>query len=278
VPVPAIARTDQEIQACSAVMRELRPHVPADEFLARVRAQEADGYRLAYVGDENGPAAVAGFRLGTNLAWGRFLYVDDLVTAASARSRGHGAALLRWLEDYARAEGCEQVHLDSGLARAAAHRFYRREGMPVSSYHFTKLLAGKSKLPPAHAAAMVQAAVRRFDTPDDVRCFPKGRFETVTVGGMQLGRATYEPGWKWSVHVAPTTGTALCGVEHVGLVLKGAAAVAFEDGTRAVLRAGDLFHVPPVPHDSWVEGDEPYVSLHFLGADRYARKNGGGSG
>ncbi|HMB67755.1 MAG TPA: GNAT family N-acetyltransferase, partial [bacterium] len=237
---PRIARTDEEIEACSAVMRELRPHVPAGEFLARVRAQEADGYRLVYVSDENGPAAVAGFRLGTNLAWGRFLYVDDLVTSAGARSRGYGGVLLRWLENHARAEGCEQVHLDSGLARAAAHRFYRREGMPVSSYHFTKILAGESKLPPARAAAMVEAAIRRFDEPDEVQHFEKGRFETVSVGGMQLGRAVYEPGWKWSEHIAPAAGTPLCGVEHVGLVLHGTAAVAFEDGTRATLRAGDV--------------------------------------
>jgi quercetin dioxygenase-like cupin family protein len=128
-----------------------------------------------------------------------------------------------------------------------------------------------SQLPQVPAASIVETAVRRFEKPDDVRRFPKGRFETVQVGGMTLGRATYEPGWKWSVHVAPSAGTSLCGVEHVGLVLAGRAAVAFEDGTRAELRAGEVFHVPPVPHDSWVEGDEPYVSLHLIGADRYAR-------
>lgn len=270
-PEPRIAGTDQDIRACCAVMRELRPHIPAAEFVARVRAQETEGYRLAFVEDADGPVAAAGFRIGRNLAWGRFLYVDDLVTAARARSRGHGAVLLRWLEAHARDEGCDQMHLDSGLARAAAHRFYRREGMPVSSYHFTKLLAGESKLPPVAAATLMGTALRRFDAPDDVRRFPKGRFEVVTVAGMTLGRATYEPGWKWSVHVAPSAGTPRCEVEHVGLVLAGAAAVEFEDGTNIVLRAGDVFHVPPVPHDSWTVGDEEYVSLHFLGADRYAR-------
>lgn len=267
---PALARTDAEIDACSAVMRELRPHVPAAGFLARVRAQEAEGYRLAYLADGEGPVAVAGFRLGRNLAWGRFLYVDDLVTAARARSHGHGGVLLRWLESHARVEGCDQMHLDSGLARDAAHRFYRREGMPVTSYHFAKLLAGESALPAARAASLVETAIRRFETPHETRRFEKGRFEVVEVGGMTLGRATYEPGWKWSVHVAPSAGTALCGVEHVGLVLAGRAAVAFEDGSRVDLRAGEVFHVPPVPHDSWVVGNEPYVSLHFLGADRYA--------
>jgi quercetin dioxygenase-like cupin family protein len=72
--------------------------------------------------------------------------------------------------------------------------------------------------------------------------------------------------------LASKVGTPLCSVEHVGLVLLGKCAVAFEDGTVTELRAGDLFHVPPVPHDSWVIGDEEYVSLHFLGAEHYARK------
>ena len=66
-------------------------------------------------------------------------------------------------------------------------------------------------------------------------------------------------------------GQARCGVEHVGLVLSGTATAAFADGRVVELRAGELFHIPPEPHDSWVVGDEPYVSLHFLGADHYAR-------
>ncbi len=99
----------------------------------------------------------------------------------------------------------------------------------------------------------------------------KGRFELIHLGGITIGRATYEPGWKWSEHVGPTVGAALCTVEHVGLVLAGTAAVSFEDGRVFELHAGELFHVPPDPHDSWVIGNEQYVSLHFLGASRYAR-------
>jgi hypothetical protein len=113
--------------------------------------------------------------------------------------------------------------------------------------------------------------LKRFESPDETRTFEKGTLELVTVGGATIGRARYQPGWKWSLHVGPTTGTALCPVEHVGMVLQGTATVAFEDGRVIELHAGDLFHVPPVPHDSWVVGDEPYVSLHFLGAERYAR-------
>ncbi|MEX1245524.1 MAG: cupin domain-containing protein [Thermoanaerobaculia bacterium] len=112
--------------------------------------------------------------------------------------------------------------------------------------------------------------LKRFEKPDELREFPKGRFELVTIGGVTVGRATYQPGWKWSEHVAPTAGTPACEVEHVGLVLEGRARVAMNDGTSVVLSPGDLFSVRP-GHDSWVEGDEEYVSLHFLGADAYAK-------
>jgi quercetin dioxygenase-like cupin family protein len=117
---------------------------------------------------------------------------------------------------------------------------------------------------------MLDVILRRFEQPDEVREMVKGRFELVRIGELTIGRATYQPGWKWSEHVGPVVGTARCSVEHVGLVLAGVATVAFE-GRVVEMRAGDLFHVPPVPHDSWVVGDEPYVSLHFLGAERYAR-------
>ena len=113
--------------------------------------------------------------------------------------------------------------------------------------------------------------LKRFDRPDDVREMTLGRFEVVHIGGMTVGRATYQPGWRWSEHVGPALGQTRCHVEHVGLVVAGAATAAFDDGTVVEMRAGDLFYIPPAPHDSWVVGDEPYVSLHFLGADHYAR-------
>jgi hypothetical protein len=113
--------------------------------------------------------------------------------------------------------------------------------------------------------------LKRFETPDEVREMPLGRFEIVRLAGVTVGRATYQPGWKWSVHVGPTVGADRCAVEHVGLVLSGTATAAFADGTIVELRAGNLFHIPATPHDSWVVGDEPYVSLHFLGAEHYAK-------
>ena len=119
--------------------------------------------------------------------------------------------------------------------------------------------------------ANVETILKRFETPDEVRHMVKGRFELVRVGGVVIGRATYEPGWRWSEHVGPQLGATRCIVEHVGMVIDGSAAVAFDNGQVTELHAGDIFYVPPVPHDSWVIGDANYVSLHFLGAEHYAR-------
>lgn len=116
---------------------------------------------------------------------------------------------------------------------------------------------------------MTGTELKRFDSPDETRTFEKGRFDVVRVGAMTIGRASYEPGWKWSEHVGRATGEALCQVEHVGLVVSGRAAVRMADGTYHEMGPGDLFYVAP-GHDSWVVGDEPYVSLHFMGADDYA--------
>ncbi|HEY1360180.1 MAG TPA: cupin domain-containing protein [Thermoleophilaceae bacterium] len=113
-----------------------------------------------------------------------------------------------------------------------------------------------------------ELAVKRFE---ERREFEKGSFEVVEIGGMTIGRATYEPGWKWSEHVRPTAGTDSCEVEHVGMVVSGRAMIAMDDGVEVEVGPGDLFAVPP-GHDSWVVGDEPYVSLHFLGAESYAAR------
>jgi quercetin dioxygenase-like cupin family protein len=118
----------------------------------------------------------------------------------------------------------------------------------------------------------ISVILKQFESPDEARTMEKGKFELVHIGGMKIGRATYEPGWKWSEHVGPGVGATRCPVEHVGLVLSGTATVAFDDGRVIELKPGSLFHVPPIPHDSWVVGNQPYVSLHFLGAEKYAAK------
>jgi hypothetical protein len=116
----------------------------------------------------------------------------------------------------------------------------------------------------------IDVILKRFENPDETRIFEKGRFDLVTVGGMTIGRASYEPGWKWSEHVGKAAGATHCTVEHVGLVVSGCATAAMADGKVTEMRAGDLFYIPSDPHDSWVVGDEPYVSLHFMGAGAYA--------
>jgi len=116
--------------------------------------------------------------------------------------------------------------------------------------------------------------LKRFERPDETRRFERGRLDLVRLGSQTIGRASYEPGWKWSSHVGPVVGASLCTVEHAGMVVSGVATVALEDGRVIELEAGQLFYVPPVPHDSWVVGDAPYVSLHFLGAQQYALSAG----
>src|SRR5215510_13841398 len=102
---------------------------------------------------------------------------------------------------------------------------------------------------------MLEVILKKFEKPDEVRTFEKGRLEVVHLGGITIGRATYEPGWKWS--------------EHVGRVLSGCATAAMDDGRLIEIKTGDVFYIAP-GHDSWAAGDEPYDSLHFLGAEAYA--------
>jgi quercetin dioxygenase-like cupin family protein len=116
---------------------------------------------------------------------------------------------------------------------------------------------------------MLDVILKRFEQPDEIRTFEKGKFEVVRLGGMTLGRATYEPGWKWSEHVGRAVGAKSCSVEHIGMVLSGRATAAMDDGQVVEMRAGDVFYIAP-GHDSWVVGDEPYVSIHVMGADAYA--------
>lgn len=130
------ATTDAEIGQCWTVMHALRPQLAEADFLPRVRAMMTDGYRLVASIENGSVRAVAGFRLGDKLAWGRHVYVDDLVSAPDQRGRGHGTALLQWLLALAQAAGCASFHLDSGVQRFGAHRFYLRHGLDITSHHF----------------------------------------------------------------------------------------------------------------------------------------------
>lgn len=136
-----LAETDDDIARCLPVLRQLRPHLTdAADAIARVRRQQRSGFRLGYLTAGDRVVAVAGFRLLENLAWGKFLYVDDLVTDEAQRSSGHGDRLLAWLIDHAREMGCDQVHLDSGVQRFDAHRFYLRHRFRITSHHFAMTL------------------------------------------------------------------------------------------------------------------------------------------
>ena len=115
------------------------------------------------------------------------------------------------------------------------------------------------------------ARVRRFNEPDEHRDFPLGGFDLVGLGGLSIGRAEYEPGWRWSEHVGAALGQTVCEVSHVGMVIAGRNRIEMSDGRIIEVGPGDLFEIGP-GHDSVVVGDEPYVSIHFLGADQYATK------
>ncbi|HEY9630388.1 MAG TPA: GNAT family N-acetyltransferase [Coleofasciculaceae cyanobacterium] len=147
-----LAESDAQILGCFPTLVQLRPHLNADEFVDRVRRQMLNGYRLAFVQNtkilsagEMGAAddqtiAVAGFRISECLAWGKFLYVDELVVTEQGRSQGYGQQLLQWLMDYAAQQHCEQFHLDSGVQRFEAHRFYFRQRLSITCYHFARQL------------------------------------------------------------------------------------------------------------------------------------------
>ena len=133
-----LARTDEEIARCHAVMVQLRQQLSHEEFCARARRQiDHCGYELVQLSHDGDVRAVAGFRVSENLAWGKYLYVDDLVTDETTRSMGHGEAMLRWLIERARSQDCDELHLDSAVQRFAAHRFYLRHRMQIASHHFS---------------------------------------------------------------------------------------------------------------------------------------------
>jgi GNAT superfamily N-acetyltransferase len=130
-----------ETATAYSAMRELRPHVvDAQEFVTRVdQIQRPQGYRLVgvFLAERNDAVAAAGFRTGDNLAGGRFLYVDDLVTVADHRGKGYARTLMRWLIAEAQQMGCDVFELDSATHRHAAHRLYLTSGLDITAFHFT---------------------------------------------------------------------------------------------------------------------------------------------
>lgn len=136
----ALAETDTAIARCFTVMQQLRPHLAEADFVPQVRRMQGEGFHLAYLEADGAIRAVAGYRYYEKLFSGKNLYVDDLVSDTTQRSRGHGKALLAWLAAEAKRHGCVQLELDSGVQRTEAHRFYFRERLRISAYHFVVAL------------------------------------------------------------------------------------------------------------------------------------------
>ncbi len=131
------AQTDEQILKCFELLKLLRPHLDKDTFVKQVHAQEKEGYMLLFIEDDTGPKSVAGYRISQFLAWGKILYVDDLITQPEARGIGFGTHLLKWLKGEAKKLGCNGIHLDSGIDQGDSHRLYLNLGMQVNCLHLS---------------------------------------------------------------------------------------------------------------------------------------------
>lgn len=131
-----LATSTEQIEQCFPIMSQLRSHFRLDDFIEQVQKQIKAGYQLAYIATDNEIVGVAGFNITASLSWGKYLYVADLAVDQNNRSRGYGQALFTWLLQYARDNNCQQFHLDSGVQRFTAHRFYLQQKMNITGHHF----------------------------------------------------------------------------------------------------------------------------------------------
>jgi len=139
--VAVLDPTDTEaVRRCFPVFAFLRPHLGEETFVRRVQAQSRQGYVIAYIELHGDVSAAAGYRLADFLAWGKVLYIDDLITHPEKKNRGLGGALMDWLLEQARQQGCDEVHLDTGFQRHDAHRLYLNKGLTLSCHHMSTKL------------------------------------------------------------------------------------------------------------------------------------------
>ena len=131
------AQSDEQILKCFDLLKLLRPGLEREGFVSRVKTQQKEGYCLIYIEDDEGVRSVAGFRIAHFLAWGRVLYVDDLITQPEARGIGFGTHLLKWLKGEAKKEACNGIHLDTGIELEDAHRLYLNLGMKINCLHLS---------------------------------------------------------------------------------------------------------------------------------------------
>ncbi|BAU63885.1 GCN5-related N-acetyltransferase [Stanieria sp. NIES-3757] len=132
-----LVESNSQILQCFSVMSQLRSHLKKESFLEQVQRQRQQGYQLAFTELNSQIVAVAGFYISECLSWGKFLYVYDLIVDETLRSQGYRQALFEWLVDYGTLNGCEQLHLDSGVQRFEAHRFYLKQRMNIVAHHFS---------------------------------------------------------------------------------------------------------------------------------------------
>lgn len=133
----SLALTREELRKISPVLLQLRPQYTTETLIEQIQQQQESGYQLAYVEKEDQILCVAGFVISEKLAWGKHLYIDDLVTDESSRGTGAGSFLINWLKAFGKSHSCQQIHLDSGVQRFSAHKFYLRENFNIASHHFS---------------------------------------------------------------------------------------------------------------------------------------------
>lgn len=123
------------LRACFRVFRYLRPHLNENSFISQVGKQQGEGYNIAYIEKDGEIVAASGYRVAHFLAWGKVLYIDDLVTHPEEIRQGFGGTVLKWLIEQAKRFGCDEIHLDTGHQRHEAHRLYLNHGFRLASQH-----------------------------------------------------------------------------------------------------------------------------------------------
>lgn len=135
-----LAQSREEIENCYPVIQELRPELKdKTAFTHQIQRQFLEGYVLVYLLDQNEVAACMGYRFLETLAWGKILYIDDLITRAKSRKKGLAGFLMDYALDEARKKQCAQLHLDSGHHRHDAHRLYLNKGLMISCHHLARI-------------------------------------------------------------------------------------------------------------------------------------------
>jgi len=132
-----LANSHSDLYGIAEVLQQLRTQFPVAYIKTQITEQMKEDYQIAYIEESGEVICVAGFRFGQKLAWGKHIYIDDLITNEHTRSKSAGATMLKWLKEHAKSNGCQQLHIDSGVQRYMAHKFYLREGFIIASHHFS---------------------------------------------------------------------------------------------------------------------------------------------